>query len=42
MHNRVLVVDDEKAIADLIELHLRNEYYCVGDADEILDLRVRR
>jgi len=29
MHNRVLVVDDEKAIADLIELYLRNEDYCV-------------
>ncbi len=29
MHNRVLVVDDEKAIADLIELYLRNENYCV-------------
>ena len=29
MHNRVLVIDDEKAIADLIELYLRNENYCV-------------
>jgi len=29
MHNRVLVVGDEKAIADLIELYLRNENYCV-------------
>ncbi|MEA4883276.1 MAG: VanR-ABDEGLN family response regulator transcription factor [Clostridia bacterium] len=30
MHKRVLVVDDEKAIADLIELYLANENYCVS------------
>jgi len=35
-HNRVLVVDDEKAIADLIELYLRNENYCL--ISEIADI----
>jgi two-component system response regulator VanR len=29
MNDRILVVDDEKAIADLIELYLRNENYIV-------------
>ncbi|HBK59543.1 MAG TPA: DNA-binding response regulator, partial [Firmicutes bacterium] len=29
MHSRILVVDDERAIADLIELYLKNENFSV-------------
>ncbi len=41
MNDRILVVDDEKAIADLIELYLRNENYIVfksHNGQDALDL----
>ena len=38
--NKILVVDDEKEIADLVELYLKNENYTVYkyySAKEVLD-----